>query len=309
MVSPMRYHHRPPAPATLTSMLTTIALGALAVVAFVLPAGGHPRLAVHEQRTLELDVPFDLAPDAARALQVSNLCGSVEISTHRHDRVTVEVDETIRARTRSDLERAKRETRLSLREQPGRVQLIADGPFRQADGSIQWRERSYRVCYDLAIRVPARINLDVSTITDGTVTVRGTEGDLVAENVNGALQVLDVAGSGALSNVNGDISLTVRARPDQPWSIETVNGDVDAQFPASLEADLSFETMHGEIFTDYEVTPLPAPVTKGERRADGLFVYRQEPAVYARVGSGGPAIDIETLNGDIFLRRLERAAR
>ncbi len=304
-----RLHHRPPAPATLGSVLTTVVLGALAILIVVLPAGGRPHLAEQERRTVELEVPFDLALDTARSLQVSNLCGSVEVTTHRHDRVNVEIDETIRARTRGDLERAKRETRLSLREQPGSVQLIADGPFRQADGSIQWRERSYRVCYDLTIHVPERINLDVSTVIDGTVTVRGTEGDLVAENVNGPLQVLDVAGSGSLSNVNGDIALTVRDRPDQPWTIETVNGDVDAQFPDALEADLSFETMHGEIFTDYEVTARPAPVTKGERRADGLFVYRQEPAVYARIGSGGPAIDIETLNGDIFLRRLERGVR
>lgn len=250
----------------------------------------------HENLTLT-------AASGGRLLVVDNVCGSVRLRGHAQDTVKVTIDETIHARTERDADRAEQETTLRVVGQPDVVRLIADGPFRLADGSIRWQDRRYQVCYELTLEVPAKIDLDVRTINHGGIEIRGIEGDLVVRNVNGPLRLEAVAGSGELATVNGDIDLEVGVLPAQRWTIETVNGDVETRFPHGLAADLRLTTRNGEIRTDFEVLPRAGEAPQQERGADGVFRVRKQRAVLARVGSGGPEIAIETLNGDITLRR------
>jgi len=54
-----------------------------------------------------------------------------------------------------------------------------------------------------------------------------------------------------------------------------------------------------------EAQSLPRPTPVGERR-DGGFVYRSDGSARVRAGGGGPAISLESFNGDV---RVLRSAR
>jgi hypothetical protein len=56
--------------------------------------------------------------------------------------------------------------------------------------------------------------------------------------------------------------------------------------------------MNGGLFTDFETTALPQTAATAERRGN-RFVYRSNRTVSVRVGSGGPELSFETLNGDV----------
>lgn len=266
------------------------------------------RLPVERSQSFECEVSFGAA-DSRRLLIVDNICGSVVIHGHERPTVLVRVAETIRARTEADADRAAAEAELTIDARSDQVSVIADGPFRGADGRIVWRQRRYSVCYDLEITAPSRLDLDVRTINEGRVEVSGIAGDLVASNVNGPVTLDRVAGSGSLSSVNGDVELRVDKLPNGGWSIDTVNGDIEAWFPPRLAADLKFTTRHGIMLTDFEHELREAESTTVSRDKDGVFRLERPRAAWSRVGGGGAEISIETLNGDIRLRRATGGSR
>ena len=66
----------------------------------------------------------------------------------------------------------------------------------------------------------------------------------------------------------------------------------------------SVKTMSGEMWSDFPFTTLPAAeVVRSER--GGKTVIRSQSAKL-RIAQGGPLLTLETLNGDIFIRSVER---
>jgi hypothetical protein len=92
--------------------------------------------------------------------------------------------------------------------------------------------------------------------------------------------------------------------PKSATSFHSINGPIDITFQPGLAADLRFKTMHGEVYTDFDV--MTQPVTEQDR-AGWRFHYRSTPfpmrAGSVRIGTGGPELSFETLNGTIYIRR------
>jgi DUF4097 and DUF4098 domain-containing protein YvlB len=159
------------------------------------------------------------------------------------------------------------------------------------------------VKYDFTIRMPRDAALRLCTINDGDVTVTGTQGDFDVSNVNGSIEMKNVAGSGRAHTVNGPVTVTFTANPKQDTSFKTVNGNVDIRFRDGLAANFAMKTMNGGLFTDFDVQSMPAAAPPTGERRDGKFVYRLNEYTRVRVGSGGPEIKFETLNGNVRARR------
>jgi hypothetical protein len=81
---------------------------------------------------------------------------------------------------------------------------------------------------------------------------------------------------------------------------------VDVSFLDGLSADFAMKTMNGGLYTDFDVQPLPGKVAAAGERKDGRFVYRANEFTRVRVGSGGPEIAFETLNGNVRAHRSGR---
>jgi hypothetical protein len=281
-------------------MRRIVAAGALGVVAAAF-AAASARAELVETRSFDASVPIDGA--GALEVVVCNVFGSIRVTAHDGASVDLKATETIRAETEVDLTHARAEAALRTEHEDGRVAFRArrcgcDCGFHRWDG--------YVVEYDIELRVPREASLDLSTVNDGEVAVDGVEGDFRISNVNGPVRLAGLRGAGHVRTVNGPIDTTFERAPATGTAFESVNGRIQVSFPSDLSADLQFKTMRGEIWTDFDAAPLPATPVRETERDGSKYVIRAERRSAVRVGSGGPTHSFETMNGDIYVRSLNR---
>jgi hypothetical protein len=255
---------------------------------------------------------LSFAAGGGRTLDVRNINGFIHVEATSDSTVQMSIRKVIRAATQEDLAEARREVQIEFTDNTARVGATVTEANRHVcgqewedDEGRQWRRRRYHVKYDFTIRVPRDTALRLCTINGGDVTVTGTRGDFDVDNVNGSIELRNIAGSGQAHTVNGPVSVTLTANPASPTSFKTVNGNVDITFVDGLAAEFSMKTMNGGLYTDFDVTPLAAPVPPAGERRNGRFVYRAHQHTRVRVGSGGPQITFETLNGNVRARRAQ----
>jgi hypothetical protein len=257
---------------------------------------------VTEQEDIHKSFPFPSAGER-RSLVVDNVWGSIHVIGGSGDQVQLAAKKTIRAESKDELDLAKKEVSLDITQQGNLLKFFVNGPFRcQCDCGCGTREhQGYLVKYDFELQVPRDLDLTVRTVNDGDVKVQDIAGQYSVHNVNGSVEMTNVAGSGSAKTVNGELRILFRDNPQSASSFATINGDVDLYFLPKLSADFRFKTFNGEVFTDFQMSALPArqPV---EEHQNGKFVFHADRYSGGRIAAGGPEIKIETLNGDIHIR-------
>jgi hypothetical protein len=221
------------------------------------------------------------------------------------------IHKTVRGETSADVADAQRDVRLEFKDSSPLIEAtVIDrrGHYcveeqRDRDGDREWDRIHYEVRYDFTIKVPRDAAIRLCTVNGGDVTVSGTQGDFDVTNVNGLIDMKNVAGSGRAHTVNGPVSVTFTANPRSESSFKTINGNVDVQFLDGLAAEFAMKTMNGGLYTDFDVQPLPGTMSAAPERQNGRFMYRANQFTRVRVGNGGPQITFETLNGNVRARR------
>jgi len=255
-------------------------------------------------------------PTKSGEVVVDNVFGPITVEGYAGKDVVLEARKVVYARDENRAKRAEEEVKLDISEKGGTIEVYVDGPFREEDeerraGTVRiQRDPGYKVFYGFTLKVPFKINLVLSTVTDGDVEVQGVEGTFDVRNVNGKVRLDDVAGSGDARTVNGGVTVVFRRHPDGPCFFKTINGDVEVDFPGEPSADFRIKTMHGEVYSDFDVTYLPkAPPVREERAGPGgKYVYRSERYFGVRAGKGGPEIKLDTLTGDILIAKRSRSS-
>jgi hypothetical protein len=259
------------------------------------------RFPIEDRETVRRSLSVPSA--AAAVIEVSNINGGITVTGGDEKSIDLVAERTIRARTEADRDEAKRAVRLETRDSSAGVLVCGDASRRcgcDERASESWRYRDeppYRVETHFELRVPRTTAVRLCSINGGRITVTHTTGTVQVEHVNGGIDADDIRGATRLSTVNGSIHASYPQAPPAS-SFRSVNGSIVASFPKTLAADLRLKTMNGGLFTDFETTPLPRPAATAERRGS-RFVYRSSGAVAVRVGSGGPELSFETLNGDV----------
>ena len=258
---------------------------------------------LHEQETIRKT--FSL-PAAHKTLEVDNVFGSIIVTGGEGDQVQLVVEKTLRAESAERMAAAKKEVKLDITEQPDLLKLYVDGPFRCHcdDGCDGWHgDRGYNVKMDFTLQVPRNVDIKLRTVNSGRVQVKDVTGNFSVRNVNGGIEMANVAGSGQARTVNGPVKVTFRENPRDNSDFGTINGNVELNFVRGLAADFRFKTFNGNIYSDFEMTSLPSRPVQADQH-NGHFRYRSDRFTGGRVGSGGPEIKADNLNGDI--RVLER---
>jgi DUF4097 and DUF4098 domain-containing protein YvlB len=164
----------------------------------------------------------------------------------------------------------------------------------------------YDFTYNFKVRVPRDIYLELKTVNDSHVLVEGTSGDYKISNVNGGIEMREVEGSGSVHTVNGKVTVSFARNPKQATSFKSVNGTLDVTFRGGLNADAKMKTMNGGLYTDFPVTALPVSASVQPERRDGGFVWKSNRMTGVRIGSGGPELSFETLNGNVLIKNREK---
>ena len=279
-------------------LLALVALG----MAASLPAAPDREFPVREKE--EIRNTFKTSGSAE--LIVDNVCGRIRVQGYEGTEISLVAVRTIEAENGEKVRLAKAEVRLDVIQEGDALKIYVDGPFRRDDHDRFFRRHEdpgYIVRYDFELRVPRRTKLDVRTVIDGDIEVENVEGDFNVANVNGRVRMTGIRGSGDARTVNGEIAVSFRSQPSGECSFRTVNGEVALSFPENPSADFRIKTMNGEIYTDFPVTGLPAAAGKAKRNEDGRFVYKSDRFFGVRAGKGGPEIRLETLNGDILIKK------
>lgn len=268
--------------------------------------------------TITKDLKFD--KPGAHALMVFNINGSVKVEGYSGTDIRVEVVKKITGKTTARLEKGKQEIQLGVIDRADTVILYVQGlsqgfgrntkqHFRngqRAQWGYDWgrhngqQEKEYDYEMEFLVKVPQGSHVFASTINNGDVQVSGVQGNVYADNINGNIRLTDLSGKTYASTINGSVDVNYVSNPSGDSRYYSLNGDINANFHPGLSAELTFKSFNGEFYSSVnEITTLPVRVEK-YNKGNGLG-YKVNGNRY-KVRNGGPLLDFETFNGDVYLR-------
>jgi DUF4097 and DUF4098 domain-containing protein YvlB len=269
--------------------------------------------------TIKKEFGFEKISDV-NTLVVANINGNITVEGYDGDKVIVEVARWIGGKTEARLEKGKAELQLGIMDRADTIILYVQngcntfsyGRSRNRDGwhngswNYDWNcsrsncDTEYDYKMDVTIKVPKRINLMTSTIKDGNINISKVAGGIKANNINGSIRLTDLQRETVASTINGDVDIDYTSNPGKDCRFYSLNGDINALFQKGLAAKLSFDSFNGEFYTNINrIDPLPANIEKSNK-GEGIR-YKVNGNMYI-VGTGGPLLDFETFNGNVYLK-------
>ena len=244
---------------------------------------------------------------AGSVVAIYNLDGSVKVEGYSGDKVTIEIDETIKAKDDAELERGKKEFKLGFDQKADSLVAYTTAPYDTRPHLNIWNRderRYYTVKLEYVVRVPYNVNLITSTVNDGNVEIKDVSGSLKINNVNGPISIVNARGTTSAHTVNGNVTVNYLAVPPDASSYYTVNGKLEVTYPANLSANLQFKSMNGQFYTDFDNTEfLPTQVEVTHDKRAGGTTYKLNKNTPVKVGAGGKLFKFETLNGNIYIKK------
>lgn len=188
---------------------------------------------------------------------------------------------------------------------PAGMKKISSNPVEleasENDNTIEIESNSWKRPINLTIKMPANMDLDVSTV-HGKIEISGINGTHEVSGVNGPITLKDISGSVVSNTVNGTILVNFKTiTPDEPMSFVTLNGNVDVTFPSNIKARAKMKSDRGDIYTDFEMTvDRSKPEVKSE---EGEYKVSINAWVFGDINGGGPEYTFKNMNGDIIIRK------
>jgi len=253
-------------------------------------------------------------------LIVANINGSIDVVGYAGDKVVLEVEKIIQAKTQERLQKGKQEIQLGMIDRADTLIFYVRGDcnmfsennkgfrfndkrwgyhWENSDGDDDCRQ-VFEYKLNFTLKVPFAVHLQLSTINDGNITVENVKGSVSASNVNGSIKLSNLTKEASASTINGDVDIEYDHNPESDCRFYTLNGDINANFQKGLVADLSFESFNGSFFTNVnQLASLPPEIEKSTK-GEGIK-YKLKGNRY-QIGKGGAHLDFETFNGNVYLK-------
>src|SRR6267154_2164592 len=237
---------------------------------------------------------------------LANINGDIKITGYEGDKILLEVNKKVTAKTQERLEKGKKEIQLGVIDRADTLIFYIEGGCnnfgklnsrnnrhddRQEGWGYNWNDCNGRgnncrtefdYTMDFVLKVPASVNLLLSTVNDGDITVQNMKGAVNADNINGSIK---------LSNLVREVKAS---------RFYTLNGDINANFQKGLGASMSFESFNGSLYTNIDqLEALPVLLEK-EQQGSGIK-YKVNGNRF-KVGTGGVVLDFETFNGNVYVK-------
>ena len=210
---------------------------------------------------------------AGSTVEVRNINGPLEIETTNGN--TVEVYVVRSARTKADLEYRK----VIVESTPTSLRVYTEEPPDEVRNDVHVRHRA-------VLKLPRPSELTVRNI-NGNARIGEVDGPVRLGNINGELEVRHAASFAELSNVNGNMALTIERLSDRGIQMRHVNGDINLRFLDSVNADLDVKMFNGTVnssLSNMSVQKISRSSFRGQ------------------IGSGGTPINGSHINGVITIK-------
>ncbi|MCG8307272.1 MAG: DUF4097 domain-containing protein [Cytophagales bacterium] len=160
------------------------------------------------------------------------------------------------------------------------------------------RNKSY------TFKIPNKVNLSINDIHADVNTnymVNDFMGEAEINALNSEIKMADISGPVVANATNGNVEIRFsELTPEKPNSILSVNGYVDVTLPEETAADLQLHTVNGEAYTDWDIDiDKDASAALQMGGAPNMNMFNLE----GTINGGGIPISIQSVNGDIFLRK------
>ena len=246
-----------------------------------------------------------------KVLVIKNIFGDVNVEGLGSVNGQLEIDKTITAKLKEDLEEGKKELEVKIKKFGDTLLVYIHSPsieLRDRNGKFGYRMDHYDEDYEFHVnfsaKIPKNIEVIAETINDGDIYINNITGKLKAHNVNGSIKVENVADVSSIVTVNGKIEVDFNQNPSRNCKIKTINGDINVHCPKGLSADINYESMNGEFYTNFEVKAIEREVLKEKKRKGKTSYYKLGNKPHFRVGEGKIKMTFETLNGDMVIKHL-----
>jgi len=241
--------------------------------------GAHAVFAANELRE-EFHQTYPL--DKQGKVQLENVNGDVRIVTWDREEITVEAIK--RGKKQQHLD----EVKIEVDAKADHIRLKTKYP----DSKLR-RDKDNSVTVDYVLTVPKQSRLERINTVNGGIEIAMVRGDVEASSVNGNVTADGLAGQVELSTVNGSVKAAF-AQLKKSVSLKSVNGSVTVALPPETNAKVSAHTLTGGINSDFAL------------QAKKHFPIGQN--LDGKLGEGGPAVNLSTVNGAIRIDRSKAVA-
>jgi DUF4097 and DUF4098 domain-containing protein YvlB len=255
---------------------------------------------------------------ADNALIIANINGGITVEAYAGDKVVIEVEKAIRAKSEARLQKGKTEIQLGIVDRADTLIFYVEGTCngfgRQSKNrnshmggwGYNWNncngdcKPDYDYSLSFTVRVPQQVHLVLSTINNGDIVVHNAKGVVYANNINGHITLKNLEKRAHASTINGNLDVEYVANPLEDCRFYTLNGDINAWFNKGLAANVSFESFNGSFYTNVDqLEQLPITV---EKKSTGNGMKYKINGNRFKAGKGGALLDFETFNGNVYLK-------
>lgn len=270
--------------------------------------------------TLTLSLKVDQV-NADHVMELRNINGSITIEGTTGSTIEVSVIRTIDGKTNASEAKGEQEVQLGSYQTKGLTALYMRTPctiepepgttkekylgdrWQNWRNDCRWAD-DYDFQLDWTVKVPAGISVTASTVNNGDLDISRIRGELHANNVNGDITISDIQNRLDVHTVNGNVDLDYVQAPTDGSKYYTLNGDINMYVPGSIDARVYFKSFNGDFFTeadDIQVAPMQVKQEQsGNKRGIKTKIEARSSMI---LGKGGPQLDFETFNGDVYLKK------
>lgn len=242
-------------------------------------------------------------PSRPGLVKVHLVEGSITVQAYNGKEVIVET----KSRVRSTGRRASNSNGDSNAQGLRRIDNLSSGVVVEEENNVMSISAGLGRSGNVDIQVPAKTNLNVSTVNGGAVTIEGVDGEIEASNTNGRVTLTDVSGSVVAHSVNGRVIASLkRVTPQKPMAFTSLNGNVDITLPTDIKANVKLRTDNGEIYTDFDIQLKPAAAnttTDDARSRGGRYRIEVDKSMTGTINGGGADMEFRTFNGNLYIRK------
>jgi len=165
------------------------------------------------------------------------------------------------------------------------IQVNTSGGVVNAIGPQSSNDQNWSVSFE--IFVPRRADLNLKAMNGG-ISIAGVEGNIQFHTMNGGVNLKEVGGDVEGDTMNGGVNVTLAGARwnGNKLDARTQNGGVNITMPQSYSAHFETGTVNGRLSLDF---PMTVHGEIGKRLSTDI-------------GSGGPTIHVETVNGGVSVK-------